>query len=113
MSNRIDPRLAIGALIVAATVLAGGSAAIAADSSPLDATVGRDRAVIAAATAVGDPRLTVAEPQPSLDFDVLLGEVTHRSDETAPFDPSDQQRNQVHGLIPEPGDGVPLRALFR
>jgi hypothetical protein len=111
MYNRHDPRLALGALIVAATVLAGSSAAFAADSSPLDATVGRDRTVIA--TAVGDPRLTLAEPQPSLDFDVLLGEVTHRSDETAPFDPSDQQRNQVHGLIPEPGDGVPLRALFR
>ena len=111
MYNRHDPRPALGALIVAATVLAGSSAAWAGESPALDSTVARDRPVIG--TAIGDPRLTLAEPQPSFSFDVLLGEVTHRSDETAPFDPSDQQRNQVHGLIPEPGDGVPLRALFQ
>lgn len=50
-----------------------------------------------------------APERPPFGFNVLLGEVTHRTDQT---DPADQQRNQSHGLTTEPWDDVPLRRLF-
>ncbi|HEX9463666.1 MAG TPA: hypothetical protein VGB82_13800 [Alphaproteobacteria bacterium] len=109
-SRREKAKLAIRALIVAVTLLAGSTAARAADSSPLDVTVVRGGAVVA--TPIGDQLTTVPGPRPPFGFNILLGEVTHRTDQTDPFDPADQQRNQSHGLTTEPWEDIPLRRLF-
>jgi hypothetical protein len=108
-SRREKVRPALRALIVAATMLAGSSAARAADSPPLDVTVAQDGTVIA--PSIGNPLVMVPERSP-FGFNILLGEVTHRTDQTDPFDPADQQRNQAHGLTTESWEDVPLRRLF-
>jgi len=54
-----------------------------------------------------DPQLSeVPRPRPPLQFDFVPGKNMHSEDQMAPWDPSDQQQNQSHGLAPLPGDDV-------
>jgi len=54
-----------------------------------------------------DPQLSqVPQPRPPLQFDFAPGKNMHSDDQMAPWDPSDQQQNQSHGLTPLPGDDV-------
>jgi len=54
-----------------------------------------------------DPQLSQApQPRAPLQFEFLPGKNMHSDDQMAPWDPSDQQQNQSHGLTPLPGDDV-------
>ncbi len=89
-------------------VLAMVLALFAGSASALEIDRGRpeQRAIILKAQPQ-DPQLSaVPQPRPPLQFDFAPGKNTHSDDQMAPWDPSDQQQNQSHGLTPLPGDDV-------
>ena len=61
--------------------------------------------ILRALPQVQQPQLgSVPQPRPPLQFEFAPGKSTHSDADMAPWDPSDQQQNQSHGLTPLPGD---------
>src|SRR5258708_18194895 len=83
-SRREKAKLAIRALIVAVTLLAGSTAARAGDSSPLGRTGAGGGAGLA--TPLGDRLTAVPRPRPPVRLHFLLVGGTHRTRQTDPFD---------------------------